>query len=182
MQLRSYIIWICMAVLCSAAILPAFADDPPPADTTVTAPGTDASRELTATGSENTPKAEEKTSEDKKDKEKKKEDEDKSNGGGGGWDSNSVIFMVLLGMLLLFIFMSGRNRRKQEAQKRAMLAALKKGDKVISIGGIIGTIVEVRETEIIVKVDENSNTRMRFLRDAIRLGGPAAKEEDPEKK
>jgi len=48
-----------------------------------------------------------------------------------------------------------------------MLAALKKGDKVQTAGGILGTVVEVRDSEVVVKVDENANTRLRFARSAI---------------
>jgi len=46
-----------------------------------------------------------------------------------------------------------------------MLAAIKKGDKVVSIGGIHGTVVAVKETTVVVKVDDN--TRIEFSRNAI---------------
>ena len=61
-----------------------------------------------------------------------------------------------------------------------MLAALSKGDKVTSIGGICGTVIEAREDEIVVKVDETNNVRMRFARWAIRGVGDAARSEKPE--
>jgi preprotein translocase subunit YajC len=48
-----------------------------------------------------------------------------------------------------------------------MLAELSKNDRVVTIGGVIGTVVEVRENEVVLKVDESSNTRMRFSRNAI---------------
>jgi len=59
-----------------------------------------------------------------------------------------------------------------------MLAALKKGDKVTSIGGIVGTIMDVREDEVVVKVDEGNNIRMRFARWAIRGIGEKGKDEN----
>ena len=62
-----------------------------------------------------------------------------------------------------------------------MLAALKKGDKVTSIGGIVGTIMDVREDEVVVKVDENNNVRMRFARWAVRGTGDDAKKEAEQK-
>ncbi len=46
-----------------------------------------------------------------------------------------------------------------------MLSSIKKGDKVVSIGGIHGTVVAVKETTVVVKVDDN--TRMEFSRNAI---------------
>ncbi len=71
-------------------------------------------------------------------------------------------------VLLLFIFMSSRSQRRERKKQQSMLDALKKGDKVQSVGGIIGTIVDIREDEIMVKVDENANTRLRFARSAIK--------------
>ena len=48
-----------------------------------------------------------------------------------------------------------------------MLAGIGKGDKVLTVGGIMGTIVEMRETEVVLKVDENANTRIKFSRSSI---------------
>ena len=60
-----------------------------------------------------------------------------------------------------------------------MLSSLKKGDKITSIGGIVGTVIEVRDDEVTVKVDETGNVRMKFARWAIRGVGDAARAEDP---
>jgi preprotein translocase subunit YajC len=46
-----------------------------------------------------------------------------------------------------------------------MLSALKKGDKIVTIGGIYGTIHTVKETTVIVKVDDS--VKLEFLRSAI---------------
>jgi preprotein translocase subunit YajC len=86
-------------------------------------------------------------------------------------------FIILLGGLVLMYVLMGRSRRKQEAKRKEMLQSLKKGDKVVSIGGIVGTVIETREDEIVVKVDEKSNTRMRFARWAIRAAGEEAQAE-----
>jgi len=103
--------------------------------------------------------------------------------GGGGFLEmmrQNPMIVVFLGGMILLLFWSSRSRRKQEAKRREMLAGLKKGDKVTSIGGIVGTIVEVREDEITVKVDETNNIRMKFARWAIRGVGDQAKTEAPE--
>lgn len=92
-----------------------------------------------------------------------------------------LIYIMLGGFILLWIWM-GRGRKKQEQKRKEMLSKLSKGDKVTSIGGIIGTILEVRDDEITVKVDENNNVRMKFARWAIRGVGDAAKTEEPENK
>ena len=46
-----------------------------------------------------------------------------------------------------------------------MLAAIKKGDKIVTIGGIRGTVAVVKESTVIVKVDDN--TRIEFSKNAI---------------
>jgi|ETNmetMinimDraft_26_1059896.scaffolds.fasta_scaffold28736_2 preprotein translocase subunit YajC len=99
---------------------------------------------------------------------------------GGLFGDQTTMLVVMVGGMLLLFFWMGRGKRKQESKRRQMLAGLKKGDKVTSIGGIVGTIIEVRESEVTMKVDENNNIRMRFARWAIRGIGEEAKEEKPE--
>ena len=48
-----------------------------------------------------------------------------------------------------------------------LLSSLKKQDRVLTIGGLIGTVVEVRDDEVVLKIDENANTRARFTKNAI---------------
>ena len=97
---------------------------------------------------------------------------------GGLFGSWQLMVVMLGGFFLLYVWM-GRSRRKQQRQRQEMLSALKKGDKITSIGGIVGTVIEVRDDEVTVKVDETGNVRMRFARWAIRGVGEAAKAEDP---
>ena len=86
---------------------------------------------------------------------------------GGGWLGGALPLVLLLVLLLMFIFMSTSQRRERK-KHQAMLDALSKGDKVQTVGGIIGTVVDMREDEVMVKVDENANTRLRFARSAIK--------------
>lgn len=96
--------------------------------------------------------------------------------GKGPFGDNYIMFVMLGGIILLYIWM-GRGRRKRENERKQMLSNLKKGDKVTSIGGIIGTVIEVKEDEVTVKVDETNNVRMKFARWAIRgVGETAVKE------
>ena len=94
---------------------------------------------------------------------------------------NSFIFIMIGGFILLYLFM-GRGRRKQESKRKEMLANLKKGDKVTSIGGIVGTISDIREEEVTLKVDDTNNIRMKFARWAIRGVGEDGKVERPERR
>lgn len=95
-----------------------------------------------------------------------------ANGGGGeaqqpqGFDPISML--LIFGAVILFMVLLGGGSRKQKKKQQQMLAAMGKGDKVVSIGGIKGSVVEVRDDEVVVKVDENNNTRMKFSKDAIR--------------
>ncbi len=85
------------------------------------------------------------------------------------------LFAVLLGGVVLMWLWMGRGRRKQQAKRKEMLSQLKKGDKVTTIGGIIGTVIEVRPDEVTVKVDETNNVRMKFTRGAIHGVGADAR-------
>jgi len=85
--------------------------------------------------------------------------------------------LLIAGVFIVMYWFMGRSRRKQEAKRREMLANLKKGDKVTTIGGIVGTVMEVREDEVTIKVDESNNTRMKFARWSIRGVGEEAKKE-----
>ncbi len=99
----------------------------------------------------------------------------------GLWEGNTMLFVMLGGVFLLYIFM-GRSKRKQATKRKAMLSSLKKGAKVTTIGGIVGTVVEVRDDEVVVKVDETNNSRLRLARWAIRGVGEEAKTEGPDQK
>ena len=85
---------------------------------------------------------------------------------------------ILVGAMVLMFWFSGRKRKKQQRERQEMLASMKKGDKVISIGGICGTVAEVREDEIVVKISDN--TRMTFIRSAIRSAGESVAEDKKE--
>ena len=70
---------------------------------------------------------------------------------------------VLGGMILFSILGQRRDRKKREA----MISAIKKHDRVQTIGGVIGSVVEVKPDYVVLKVDEASNTRITFARAAV---------------
>ena len=95
-----------------------------------------------------------------------------TDGSSGGTNSASpggglTMWLPLLGIMFLLIFFSFRGQRKERKRREAMLASVKKHDKVQTIGGIIGSVVEIKPTSIVLKVDESSNTRMTFARSAV---------------
>jgi len=97
------------------------------------------------------------------------------------WFSRNGIFIVVMVGIVLMLFLSGRGRRKQEARRKEMLSSLKKGDKITTIGGAVGTVIEVRDNDVTVKVDETNNIRMKFARWAIRGVGETAKSDAEQK-
>ncbi len=68
-------------------------------------------------------------------------------------------------IILIFYFLMIRPQKKRDKEARDMLAAMKKGDKVVTIGGIRGTVAVVKESTVIIKVDDN--TRIEFSKNAI---------------
>ena len=79
---------------------------------------------------------------------------------------NNQMFVLILIMAVMWFFVL-KGKRNQDKGRKDMLSQLKKGDRVQTIGGIIGTVVEARDDSVLVKVDESSNTKIRFSRPAI---------------
>ena len=78
-----------------------------------------------------------------------------------------TLLLPLGAIFLIYYFILLRPRSKEQKQRQGMLNELKKYDKVVTIGGVMGTVMEVREKEVILKVDDSSNTRIKFLRSSI---------------
>lgn len=98
-------------------------------------------------------------------------------GGAAGGIVSFLPFVLIIG-IFYFLIIRPQNKKQKETQK--MLEALKKGDKVITIGGIHGTISSVKEGAVVVKVDDN--TKIEFNRSAIASVTDVAKAESvPEK-
>jgi preprotein translocase subunit YajC len=70
-------------------------------------------------------------------------------------------------IFIVFFWLMGSAKRRQEKERNAMLSALKKGDRVRMTGGELGSVVEVRDTDVLIKVDESSNTKIRYVREAV---------------
>ena len=85
-----------------------------------------------------------------------------SDSGGGG----AYILWIMLAMMLVFIWFSGRSQKKKEQERKDKLASLKKGDKVVTIGLMHGTVVALTEETVTLKTDEKGNMIV-FERNAV---------------
>ncbi len=91
-------------------------------------------------------------------------------GGGGGQGAGGggqVLFIGLMLAVAVFWIITMRGNSKEKKQRQAMLDNLAKSDRVLTIGGIIGTVVAVKGNEVVIKVDEGTNTKMLFTRSAV---------------
>ncbi|HHY15158.1 MAG TPA: preprotein translocase subunit YajC [Firmicutes bacterium] len=70
------------------------------------------------------------------------------------------LIMPFLVVGLLFYFMIWRPQQKQQKERRAMLDALKKGDKIVTIGGIHGELVSLKEDFVVLKVANNVEIKL----------------------
>src|SRR5574344_865504 len=81
--------------------------------------------------------------------------------GGGGL--TMMIPLILIVLIMYFFMIRPQNKKQKETEK--MIAALKKGDKVVTIGGIHGVVSSTKEQTVVVKVDDN--TKLEINRSAV---------------
>ena len=74
---------------------------------------------------------------------------------------------MFIPLILVMVFMLFRGPQKQKQKRKQLVQSLKKNDRVQTIGGIIGTIVDIKGDEITLKVDESSNTKIKIVSSAI---------------
>ena len=67
---------------------------------------------------------------------------------GAGMGSTMLMLVIMIGVFY-FMLIRPENKRKKEAEQ--MRSSVKKGDKVTTIGGIIGTVVDVKENNIVIE-------------------------------
>ena len=83
---------------------------------------------------------------------------------------NPLISMIisLLPMILIFYFLLIRPQKKQQKKLQNMLDALQIDDKIITIGGIIGKVVKIKEDEVVIETGTgNQKSQIKFQKSAI---------------
>ena len=99
----------------------------------------------------------------------------------GFFDSMGLMFPILMGAMLLYFLMMTRPKPNDQASTSELLTNLKKNDRVITAGGIVGTVVNYRSDAeyVTIRIDESSNTRMQVLpKSIIRVVSDEEKEKD----
>ena len=88
---------------------------------------------------------------------------------GGGW---SFWVMIIAMILIMWLFM-WRPESKRRKQMEEFRKNLKKGDKIITAGGIYGTVKEVKEGEASILIEVDSNVTLRIDKNMV-VGDPSA--------
>ena len=83
-------------------------------------------------------------------------------------ESNPLLsFMPLVLIFIVFYFFLIRPQQKRQKETLKMIEELKKGDKIVTAGGIIGTITSIQNDYVVVKVGDNESTKMEILKSAV---------------
>ncbi len=75
------------------------------------------------------------------------------------------LFLPFLLVFIVFYFFIIRPQKRREDQRRKMISAVEKGDRIVTIGGIHATILRVEDTSILAEVD--NNVKLRIDKNAV---------------
>ncbi len=83
--------------------------------------------------------------------------------------SSASSYLILIGFIVvlfgLMYFLTIRPQRKRQQEQMKMITELQRGDRVITIGGLMGTIETVADDSIVIRVD--SGATLRFVKSAV---------------
>jgi preprotein translocase subunit YajC len=84
-------------------------------------------------------------------------------GGGGAQGPGGIgsILPMLVIMFVIIYFLMIRPEQKKQKKRQQMIAGIHKGDKVLTIGGVYGSVVGVKEDKLSVKIAENTTVDLR---------------------
>jgi len=89
-------------------------------------------------------------------------------------DPNSLMLIVFLVLMFaMFYFLIIRPQRKRQQEHQALVSSLKIGDKVVTIGGIYGSIESMTDDSIVLKIESGAMIRMSRSSIAFREGETA---------
>ena len=102
--------------------------------------------------------------------------------GSGEGGIGDLLFPIVLAFVFVYFFMIRPQKREAKA-KEELSTGLRKNDKVVTTGGIVGTIVNIKDDEVTLRVDDQAKVKIRFLKSAIaRVQGDKTPDADEAKK
>jgi len=84
--------------------------------------------------------------------------------GGGGGSPWGGLWMIAL-IFVIFYFLLIRPQQKKQKQHQNMLESVKKGDRVVTSGGVYGTVVGVKDNVVVLRIAED--VKVEFIKSAI---------------
>ncbi len=88
--------------------------------------------------------------------------------GGGAQQGNPILsFLPLIAIIAIMYFLMIRPQAKKQKEHKAMLEAVQKGDRIMTTGGIIGTIAGVKDTEGLLVVKIAESVKVEISRSAV---------------
>ena len=85
-----------------------------------------------------------------------------------GSEANPILsFLPLILIFVIFYFFLIRPQQKRQQELQKMVEGLKKGDRVVTSGGIIGVVTSLQNDYAVIKTGDNENTKMEILKSAI---------------
>jgi preprotein translocase subunit YajC len=89
-----------------------------------------------------------------------------ASGAAGGGGTQLVTMLVMFGLIIVvFYFLVIRPQNKKQKEAKKMLESLRKGDRVVTIGGMRGSVVAVKDDSVVLKVDDT--TKIEFNKSAV---------------
>ena len=86
-------------------------------------------------------------------------------GGTGGGPSQLPLLFVILATFGIFYFILIRPQQRKQKELKKMIETLKKGDRVMTSGGIFGTVVGMKDNIVVLRIDEN--TKIEIIKSAV---------------
>ena len=86
---------------------------------------------------------------------------------GSGGSAGIISFLPIILIFFIFYFLLIRPQVKRQKETKIMLDNIRKGDKVVTSGGILGTITGIKEKENIVILKLDQNVKIEILKTAI---------------
>jgi preprotein translocase subunit YajC len=85
--------------------------------------------------------------------------------GGARGPSQLPLLFVILATFVIFYFILIRPQQRKQKELQKTIEALKKGDRLLTTGGIFGTVVGTKDNILVLKIDEN--TKIEIIKNAV---------------